>query len=1633
VKNLGGGGFTFEDNVGAWLAAAMLVGAPPLDPELGAPIRIDFQVDVDGWCLDDVLITFTTARCCGSIKSFPQVANGRASADFVRRAWQDILGISEAGLDPDADRVVMIMAPLDITARRDLQELIRLARAQDPADLAARIAVDGYVSESKKTLFDSFAQPAGLLVPDTATIESSAAEVLSRLRLIEADFEDSPSRAHEHALGWCRGALVEEAQVLAMWEALLEIVAEHRPAGGRITRALLVSRVSERFDLRDDPIYAQDWTTRRAMSAANLDQIPDQLAGELHLDRAGLRTELETAAAGPRLIAVVGPSGCGKSALVRGWASTPSSSEILLLEARQLAALARPGGGLRHPLLETLDAARRPTWLVIDGLDRAFSDEADAAVAHLARAVAADPMSPVGLVITSQQQEWAALGGRLAARNTIVDWKLVVAANFSDEELGEVLRVYPELRDVAYRGRLTGALQNPKVLDTIQRALVAGNVDETTPLTGEESFFAKWFYDRLAVGTGRNRAARGALTLRLAELQGDRLQPETPLTYLDSAGLEHLDELERDGICAQVDGRVRFAHDLYGDWIRRCQILAHSADRRDYIHARLTSPLWHRAIRLHALSLLDSGDPSAWREEMTRLGGDELGLLHDLFLEALLFAADPVPTVDATWPALVASDGLLLGRLLVRFLHIATVPHPGIVDAVGEVAEDLATQVAATQRLPYWPLWIPLMQALSAHSDEALAIAGDEVARITDLWLRWTPDGFPLRPQAAVLAIARGQQVLAARQSGERVDDAVAARAWRAVLACAHERPQDIAEIGAALTPSGYETRPEGEADSHPRRSRRPRIDQSFRETCLDGDALHPMIVAALELAADLLFSVLEPRPPVGGWGLPGDELGIGRLAGWFVPLYTRGPFLAFLRTAPTEAVQFTVRLIEAATDRWVEAHGDDGNIELTVTLANQTTVQVRGNEQTMHWYRGDSQVPSPIACVLMALEKWLYDEIDAERNVDSTVAELLATTTSTAMIGLLIAVGCRHPTLLREPLRPLLGVPELYVWDNRYKLHEPRHLLIGLFQEHAEFRRLAEEWFLLDHRRIRLEQRATELLLTDAGTASYISQQLPTWRNRLDEDGEPAALRFLSARLDCTYWKERRDANGQQYWEFEPPNDLAAESKSTQEEFAQRGFWLTFPSQCRRILDGDLQLGADRLESFWEDATARVSEPAPDDILSGGVITADDAACGLAAVMLVQNREWIGRNPDRERLCVDLLLDAVATERDRQWFDSAEGGTDWSWDAFAAEAVPILWAEQPQEDLLRAAIGRLAFSLSYATIRRLFASCAQHRDLLGEDFGRLQHLAVHIALFRRAFEVARGRSGAQPPDRYAMKRHIDEFLDASLDPVPPAWASLAAPPARSPQTWSEIDTGYIQAAYAWMPPLDDARNARERAAWITHWEQSVIELVERLSRNIDVDDGEVDGTPGEDEYQLIRALAGRIIEMTADEARGIWQPLFDLGAAAYLWLDSVLTSWFLAGLQTFPVPESFVATWEEILDYIESAPAWSPDPPTLHSHELKQHALGLNALVGDLWQEEHAPIVSRFTERYERSRRPGLVLRDDAAVFARFLRRPAATPLLALGLAWLADADTPPAGYHRDNGYEDAVGALLDLSAERR
>ena len=289
MKNTSGGGFHFEDLVGAYLVAAMLAQRP-LIGDLGPPQRISFQVGADGWTLDDVLVLFCdggkgTRRWAVSVKSY-RIIKGVADKDFVEGAWKEVLGSTGSGFDPNRDYVGVVGPRLSDRTVEDLEALRGMAEDQDAEELDARIGREGYASASRRKLWNSFRRPDGL-----HQLPGSPGFLLKRFKYLSLDLTEVDSRRKNEAVESCQEALASDGKGEYLWDALLAETARVRTRGGYLDRSKLIERLGDRFDFRDDKRTDPDYIDQlRRSSIARMverwvalglkDETAEQLAGD---------------------------------------------------------------------------------------------------------------------------------------------------------------------------------------------------------------------------------------------------------------------------------------------------------------------------------------------------------------------------------------------------------------------------------------------------------------------------------------------------------------------------------------------------------------------------------------------------------------------------------------------------------------------------------------------------------------------------------------------------------------------------------------------------------------------------------------------------------------------------------------------------------------------------------------------------------------------------------------------------------------------------------------------------------------------------------------------------------------------------------------------------------------------------------------------------------------------------------------------------------------------------------------------------------------------------------------------------------------------------------------------------------
>ena len=273
--------------------------------------------------------------------------------------------------------------------------------------------------------------------------------------------------------------------------------------------------------------------------------------------------------------------------------------------------------------------------------------------------------------------------------------------------------------------------------------------------------------------------------------------------------------------------------------------------------------------------------------------------------------------------------------------------------------------------------------------------------------------------------------------------------------------------------------------------------------------------------------------------------------------MYWKGPFLAFLRVQPKDGIEAIVRLVNHATSRWLEAAaGPDASDErrrhfgLEFTFGDRTVVW-SGDANVFGWHRTSSLHCSTIECALMALERWLYEELDAKHEIADWIQIVFRNARSLAFAGVLIAVGMRHPQLFAGVLLPLLGNFYLFRMQLSWAQHESAELWQSELANFGEqLAPMAVEWHRLPHRRYVLQDLVQRVMLHHDDLQRYLSERVrTTWAAVLEHPGvDRDSVELMLARFEPANYKKTAQPDGSVVIEWTVPADLSARLATRQQ-----------------------------------------------------------------------------------------------------------------------------------------------------------------------------------------------------------------------------------------------------------------------------------------------------------------------------------------------------------------------------------------------------------------------------------------------------------------------------------------------------
>jgi hypothetical protein len=1702
VDLTGGAGFRLEDQVAGLYLASMLAGTHPGGTDLGVVHRVAWQTSDAGWKLDDLAVELRRPQpgtLAVSVKSERQVTRGGFPPSFVEAAWAQLEDAAPGNpFRAGRDLLALGVGKLAAGVHAAWHGLLREGRLNPPERIAGRY--------SKKDVSDQIGRSllASLSPPGTEDL-LKAARLMPHLRLFHFDFGDTGSRSESLALWTCQHALRsgDLGETQSLWRAIVDLAAEHRSVGGSLDAAGVVARIRDDFELKDRPDYAAQWAILDARSKELASQIGDSVGGGVCLVREAPINALRAQVAEGRAVVIAGEGGSGKSSVAKRLATTPTAFErYLWLDASALdfPTLSECGRhlGIGVPLVDLLRlSAPSSSCLVVDGFEN-FSSRAAARVQDLVAVLGPLPSARGWtLVVTTRPQLTGEARHALLTAGVQAD---AVATRYlelpSDREVDLLLGAMAGVNPSLVRRELRGSLRNLKLFDWVAHGIAGLREEEVRSWVGTtqviDALWSRW------VGSGATSTSRAGVMKKLARLEGDGLEHGIGTSRLEVSEHAVLGELEERELVRVREERVWFRHDMLGDWSRLRQLIEVASDPAAVV-SLASHPRWHDAIRLYGQRLLetDPAAPERWSALVAEIAGTDTPsvVARDILLESLFVTPDSEGLLEKAWPSLSAGKGVLLRRLLARFRFAATIPDP----LIAIVSEDAREQVglAPHMRMPWWPLWPGLLRVLARHAAEVATLAPFEGADLCALWLRTMPPKVLGRAEAASLALAIGREVQAASREGLRFVEPAQHRAiYEAVLHAAPDLPVDAGALCLELA----RRRPEStavvaRAKAHAERTRKEvearlaalppqkrnlglgspmfprgklrkpfadgpaeRVDDAFQDAVLNSQGVLSLAAATPDVAREVLLACTleEPRhePDDDGLGLMLERFGVEEPRGWFPPMFFRGPWLPMLRQDPGLGIDIIVRIANQATEVWARRMIHP-NADARVLAATRAVVHVDGKPvefvgdlSVFGWYRDRLCSAHLLVSVLMALERWLYEQVDLDRSIDGALARVLETGRSASLLGVLVAVGLYRPALFTGVLAPLLAAWPLYEWDLRLAFDWDLWKM-GFFQWSKSGERvfnMVRDFHAMPHRRRLLRDLAVSLMLTDSAARARFEGVRAEWKKLAASEACPApeSLELLVARMDpANYTTTPLDGSRVQV-AFEWPEHLKARTEESASRSEADSRVLMFPLECRRLLDAGAPLEAHAAELVWK----KTLESAIGSDDEDGETMADrraDAALGGVAVLTILAPEFLAADPEKQTWCNARLQSVADSPPARRLIDTPVSISKDQWHSFVADIAVAGLCTAPDDPEARERAARALTSFWYATTGVALRAAFRRRAELGAEFPRLVNLAVLWAALRRvrspsefnepADALADGRRErliagftrkAVPAammdweeigavaDRAAIRAHRRRFpgYEPPAQPMPDGNTNAEKPlsPRGVRRRRTRGDPGFdimlLQHAFSWLPLPAPGHTPAEESDLLA-WLRQLMGVTLRMTYSPAAED-EVGGTPYEFDHWVLDVAAKYVGCLTSnDDAHSVFVPILQLGPGCHYWVEGFLNGWTVGALPVAPTPDRFFERWGQMMRFAGDSPKWQPSQGRRHfrlaglwEHLMGMH-LGASIVAADGNQERFRALLTHY-ERWA-----GLFLDDDRSLtaYAQFLTHPGARPLLCPSIPWLLRA----------------------------
>lgn len=766
----GGGGTEYENKVGAYYLAAVLLGSVPRGQEGGITKEVRFQRLYEGEPLDDLIICSDLpvgeAKLALQIKRDLAFGEKDKTFDDVIRACWETFKSSEFNLGIDRFGIAISLYSKKIN--EFYQSVLTWARnSTNGKDFLRRISTKNLSNQNQRNFVQLIRTKLDSYLGNSVS-DDDLWNFLRSMVILHFDFQQEGSRDRTYAVEVLSYLLPPEQknQAANLFTKLGEYAAEGNRTAGSLNAEQLRQELQSNFAFLPAIDCRGDLERLREHAGFILKNIRTDIGG-FHLNRTELVAKARFAIEKTSFLELVGSPGAGKSAVLKALVETQKGEGFPLVLAgdrisgtdwssfASLLQLTQP----LNKLLLAVSASSQPT-IFIDGIDRIIEKGKRNVINDLLRTLAETPLSPDGskhwTVVVSVREE---------NQNELYNWldwqvlgkpeKLEIP-ELSDLELKNIAEHISRLKPLLSQELLKPVISNPFMLSLLKDQRMPTDGEKIPPIATETEISQVW-WERL-VGQnhseGRNRQnsliklGKQAIKLPGVSLFGEDISPEA------------LVSLESDGILVRDRDRdlYRFSHDLLEDWVL-CRLLDRNRENlADYLK-EIDEPLGlFRTVQLLGARLLETNETADnWIELIEQL--ERTANLSLKWYQALLTGPLISPRsqelLDKAEHFLLENDAKRLIELLVALRTVEVEPNFELLSIFGNVniSKDKLIADLLSDPIPRWRIWSPFMDWFVQRLNRLPNTIRPEAAKLLEIWQLKTKVGSNHRKAIGKIAL----------------------------------------------------------------------------------------------------------------------------------------------------------------------------------------------------------------------------------------------------------------------------------------------------------------------------------------------------------------------------------------------------------------------------------------------------------------------------------------------------------------------------------------------------------------------------------------------------------------------------------------------------------------------------------------------------------------------------------------------------------------------------------------------------------------------------------------------------------------------------------------------------------------